>query len=368
MNTKLRVAILFGGKSAEHEISLISAMNIISALDRNRFEPVLIGVSKLGKWFLQEESRFMAQGDDPKTVKLTDFDEPLALLPGEGDAQLLHLGHGGTLPRIDAVFSILHGPYGEDGTMQGLLRQLNLPFVGPGVLGSAAAMDKDVAKRMLTQAGIPNARFCLIHRHERDQFTFESLKKDLGLPMFIKPANMGSSVGISKVETAEELMEGLNEAFRYDVKVLVEEFIDGREIEVAVLGNEEVRASVPGEIIPVDGWYDYEAKYINAEAAKLEAPARGMSPADVAHIQELAVRAFRALELEGLSRVDFFLQKDGKLLINEINTLPGFTKISMYPRLWGLSGIPYTQLITELIELGIARHQRETGLLTTRIW
>ena len=362
MGTLTRIAILFGGKSAEHEISLISAMNIIDAIDRSRFEPVLIGIDRKGAWFLQDESVFLKQDRNPLSVKLTQFDHPIALIPGEKPPYLIDLAHNNTPIEVDAVFCIVHGPMGEDGTMQGLLRHINLPFVGPGVLGSAAGMDKDLMKRLMNEAGIPNAKFFAFKNHQRNQIDFAKLKRELGLPLFIKPAEMGSSVGISKVKNEEDFLPAVEKAFRYDNKILIEEFIQGREIEIAVLGNEEVKASVPGEVIPKTEFYSYEAKYVDENGAGLEAPAQNIDPQTLQNLQEAAIKIFKVLECEGLGRVDFFLKADGSIYINEINTLPGFTKISMYPRLWSLSGIPYKDLISRLIDLAIQRKARQDKL------
>ena len=359
------VAIICGGKSAEHEISLISAMNILKALDRSRFKALVIGIDKEGTWLLQDEARFLAQETDPQTVTLTDWDEPIALVPGENAAPFRSLKTGAALTNPVAVLAPLHGPYGEDGTFQGIMRHLHLPFVGSGVLGSAVAMDKDVAKKLLTVAGIPNSPFVTFRKHERDQISYSEIASRLQLPLFVKPACMGSSVGVSKVENEAEFEQAVDLAFEFDRKILVEQGIQGREIECAVLGNASPKGSAIGEIVPPDGFYDYESKYIDAEGAKLLLPAPGLDGATVKRIQDLAVRTSQALECEGLSRVDFFLTEEGELVVNEVNTLPGFTKISMYPSLWGLSGIGYTDLITKLIDLAIERAQELKGLQTS---
>ena len=357
------VAILFGGQSAEHEISLISAMNIIKALDRKRFKPLLIGVNKAGQWHLQDEAVFLAQEADPKTVRLTSHNRPIAVVPGNNVPHLLDVKSGEMLEEPTAVFGILHGPYGEDGTIQGLYQQLNLPFVGPGVAGSAVAMDKDIAKRLMNEAGIPNAPFVVVRKHELADFKQESVAH-LKMPLFVKPARMGSSVGVSKVSDLSELRKALEEAFEFDLKVLIEEGIVGREIECAVLGNANPVGSMIGEIVPPDGFYDYESKYIDADGAKLLLPAPGLSAEMVAKVQAMAIKTYQVLEGEGLSRVDFFLKENGDLIVNEVNTLPGFTKISMYPSLWQMSGITYPDLITQLIELAISRKADESALKT----
>ncbi len=359
------IAILCGGKSAEHEISLISAMNILKALDRTLFQPLVIGVDRDGCWYLQDENQFLAQDPNPKTVALTNLDQPLAVVPGETPPHILHIGDCSPLPEPEAVFSILHGPYGEDGTMQGLLQQLNLPYVGPDVLGSAVAMDKDVAKRLLNEAGIPNAPFHTFRKHERDQINYQDITQDLVLPLFVKPAQMGSSVGVSRVNNEAEFETAIDLAFQFDTKILIEQGIKGREIECAVLGNEAPKGSPIGEIVPADGFYDYEAKYISAEGAALLIPAPNMDEATIQRVKDLAVKTFQVLECEGMSRVDFFLTDTGELYINEVNTLPGFTSISMYPSLWGEEGVEYKALITRLIQLAMDRQAAEKELKTS---
>lgn len=358
---KIRVGILFGGKSAEHEISLLSAKNIIEALDKNKYEPVLIGIDKSGRWLMNEPSRFLLNSTDPKLIALNKANSESVALAPQSEGKLTSLNSGRLNQSVDVVFPILHGPFGEDGTIQGLLKLANVPFVGAGVLGSAVGMDKDVMKRLLHEAGIPVPKFLVFRRGE--PIAFEHVTRALGLPVFVKPANLGSSVGITKVKDKASFDKAFADAFRYDGKILVEEAIQGREIECAVLGNDEPMASVPGEIIPTHEFYDYEAKYIDEHGAKLDAPAK-LDAVIVKHVQELAIRTFKVLNCEGMGRVDFFLKPDGALLVNEINTIPGFTKISMYPRLWGLSGISYTELIDRLIQLAFERFRREQKLQT----
>ena len=349
------MGILFGGKSAEHEISLQSAGNVHDAIDKDSFEPVLIGIEKSGKWRLVGDS-----------VSLPNSGGGVALIPEAGGAL-----HGlpsdpasGVPTTLDVVFPILHGPFGEDGTVQGLLKLADVPFVGSGVLGSAVGMDKDVMKRLFRDAGIPLGRFLTLRSHESLP-CFAEIEAELGSPVFVKPANMGSSVGISKVGDAAGFSEAIAEAFRYDTKIIVEEYVRGREIECAVLGNENPAASVPGEIVPSHDFYSYDAKYLDGNGAALEIPAR-LDDETAERIRTLSVKAFKVLGCEGLARVDFFLREDGEVLINEINTMPGFTKISMYPKLWEASGIGYTELIGRLITLAIERHQRERTLKTSR--
>ncbi|MDR2257669.1 MAG: D-alanine--D-alanine ligase [Treponema sp.] len=359
---KITVGILFGGKSAEHEVSLQSAKNVYDAIDREKYHPVLIGIDKTGRWLLNGGSRFLLNAEDPGRIRLNQEGDPVALVPESGGviSNLKELKDSGA---VDAVFPILHGPFGEDGTVQGLLKLADIPFVGSGVLGSAVGMDKDVMKRLLRDAGIPIGKFLVLRSHEALP-PFAGVTAALGLPFFVKPANMGSSVGVGKIHNEDEYRSGITEAFLYDTKIILEEYIRGRELECAVLGNEEAAASVPGEVISSHEFYSYDAKYLDEKGAVLEIPAQ--VPAPVAETaRELAVKTFRALCCAGLSRVDFFLRDTGEVLVNEINTMPGFTKISMYPKLWEASGIGYTELISRLIDLAIAGFEKEKGLRTS---
>jgi D-alanine-D-alanine ligase len=368
MGKKITVGILFGGKSAEHEVSLQSAKNVYEAIDRDRYEPALISIDKSGRWLLNDVSRFLLNPEDPKCISLNLSGDPTALIPASAGFLTKCAIPGSVLTtpapplKLDVIFPILHGPFGEDGTVQGLLKLADIPFVGPGVLGSAVGMDKDVMKRLLRDSGIAIGKFLAIR--SSDAVTpFDIVTKALGIPFFIKPANMGSSVGISKVHNEAEYLPAVGEAFRYDTKIVIEEFIPGRELECAVLGNENPAASAPGEVIPSHEFYSYNAKYLDENGARLEIPAR--LPAEtVKRVQELAIQTFKALCCEGLSRVDFFLCENGKLLVNEINTMPGFTKISMYPKLWEASGISYTELISKLIDLAFERYEKEKNLKT----
>lgn len=286
--------------------------------------------------------------------------ENLAPVPGRQDAGLIVVGGDQTIGPIDVVFPVLHGPFGEDGTVQGLLKLANVPFVGAGVLGSAVGMDKDVMKRLLREAGIAIADFVVFNRSRADEIDFEIVKGRLGLPFFVKPANLGSSVGISKVESESQFHEAVSLAFEYDNKILVEEYIAGREIECSVLGNKNPIASVPGEVIPQREFYSYEAKYIDENGAVLEIPAK-LDDKTTKKVQDCAIKTFKALCCEGMARVDLFV-KDDDVIVNEINTIPGFTNISMYPKLWAESGISYSELIDKLIELAIERFNTERKL------
>ena len=357
MKSKIKVAIIFGGKSAEHEVSLQSAKNVVLALDRKKYKPVLIAIDKKGVWFLVKEKNFLLNSDNPKSICLNTLGANKITVNFGSEKQFSIYG-GKTDIKVDVVFPVLHGVNGEDGTMQGLLKILNVPFVGPGVLGSAAGMDKDVAKRLWQAAGIPVAKCLVIKKSEKKNLSFPNTSKQLGLPFFVKPANAGSSVGVSKVKTEKDFTVAIVQAFKYDSKILIEEFIKGREIEVAILGNEKPKASVTGEVIPHHEFYSYEAKYIDQDGAGVEIPAK-LAPALVKKIQASAIQAFELLECQGLARVDFFVTSGGLFYVNEINTIPGFTNISMYPKLWEASGIKYSDLLDRLIDLAIERYAKE---------
>lgn len=360
---KIQLGILCGGRSAEHEISLISAANIIAALDREKYNVHIIGIDKNGAWHVQDAKRYLMHERDPKQIALLDKKEVVALVAQEHRKEIVSYTTKSPI-ELDVIFPVCHGTYGEDGTLQGLLKMAQIPFVGASVLGSAIGMDKDVMKRLLREAQIPIARFITLHSHQRGQLNFETVKNELGLPFFIKPANLGSSIGVSKVKSAEEFLSALEQAFRFDRKVIIEEFIQGREIECAVLGNEEPIASLPGELIPTHEFYSYEAKYLDRNGAHFKIPAE--LPLEVrAHIQALSIQVFNVLCCEGMARVDFFLKESGEILVNEINTIPGFTTISMYPRLWEESGICYSTLLDRLIELAIERFKKEKQLSVT---
>jgi D-alanine-D-alanine ligase len=361
MAGKIRVGILFGGRSAEHEVSLQSAKNIIDAIDPHKYELVLIGIDKTGQWHLSEGSRFLPPTSDARLPELPESTENLALVPGTQDEQIVALSGQQRLGSLDVIFPVLHGPFGEDGTVQGLLKLANVPFVGAGVLGSAVGMDKDVMKRLLREAGIPIARFIAASRYSSEEIDFDYAQEQLGLPLFIKPANLGSSVGIHKVKDRETFDRAVGDAFNYDTKIIIEEYIAGREIECAVLGNNNPMASVPGEVLPRHEFYSYEAKYLDENGAVLEIPAK-LSAEISDGIRQLAIRTFSVLCCEGMARVDFFLRNDSEIIVNEINTIPGFTKISMYPKLWEATGVCYRDLIDKLIELALERFEREKGL------
>ena len=348
---RLRVGILFGGRSGEHEVSLASAASVIRGLDPDKYEAVPIGISKEGHWLIGGAAQKML----PEVLK---GGQRVMMTADPTDAALVKLDGSGGGQRIDVVFPVMHGTFGEDGTIQGLLDLAGLPFVGAGVLGSAIGMDKDVAKRLLQVAKIPVVPWITIHRHEWES-SRERIQAAIELkfqyPVFVKPATLGSSVGMTKVHSRAELAPALNLACEFAMKVLVEESITAREIEVSVLGNHDPQASVPGEIVPHREFYDYAAKYLE-EGSQILIPA-DLKPVQVQKIQKYAVDAFRALELGGMARVDFFLEKEGgKIYLNEVNTIPGFTSISMFPKMWEASGIPFRELIDRLIQLALEQH------------
>ena len=355
---KLRVALLFGGQSAEHEISILSARNVLAALDRERFEPLLIGIDKQGRWLLQDAARLLASAHDPRLVRIEDG-TPV------GKDLILCGGSAAAGAPIEVVFPVLHGTMGEDGTVQGLLELTGIPYVGAGVLGSAIGMDKDVSKRLLRDAGIAVTDFVTLRRprFEADPAGALAQLSTLGSPLFTKPANAGSSIGVRKVTDRAQLEDAVRHAFQFDDKVLIESAVTAREIELAVLGGNPPSVSVAGEIVVrhPDGFYSYDAKYLDEDGARLELPAH-LSPDELARSQAIAVRAFEVLECDGMARVDLFLKADGALLVNEINTIPGFTAISMYPKLWELSGVPPAELVTRLIDLARERGRHRASL------
>ncbi|WP_416424439.1 D-alanine--D-alanine ligase [Pseudomonas sp. App30] len=361
---KLRVGVIFGGRSAEHEVSLQSARNIVEALDRERFEPVLIGIDKDGQWHLNDASNYLLNQEDPALIALNRSNRELALVPGKAQHQLVETG-ASALAHIDVIFPVVHGTQGEDGCLQGLLRMADLPFVGSDVLGSAVCMDKDVSKRLLRDAGLAITPFISLNRATARRRDFAQVQAELGLPLFVKPANLGSSVGVSKVEDEAGYWQAVELALAFDEKVLVEAAVKGREIECAVLGNDEPLASGCGEIVVKGGFYSYDSKYIDGDAAQVLVPA-DIPAAASERIRGLAVEAFQVLGCSGLARVDVFLTDSGEVIINELNTLPGFTRISMYPQLWLAAGMTYTELVSRLIELALERHGQRSGLKSSR--
>lgn len=358
---KTVVALIFGGKSAEHEVSLRSAKNIADALDKDNFTPVLIGISKEGSWYRFPDMNVF-QATKVVDSALPPNAESVALISLQGKPVLYSLkDHSKTA--LDIAFPILHGTMGEDGTIQGLFKMVQLPFVGCGVWSSAAGMDKEIMKRLFTEAQIPNARYMLLTPFKNTSYAEITAK--LGTPFFIKPANAGSSVGVHKIKSAEEFTVKLKDAFQFDNKVLAEEFVQGRELECSVMGhNQSPQASLPGEIIPQHEFYSYEAKYIDDNGALLKIPAE-MPGDSLQRMQALAKKTYQVMGCDGLTRVDFFMKANGDLFVNEINTIPGFTKISMYPKMWEATGISYKDLITKLIHFGLEKYQEEQKLKTS---
>jgi D-alanine-D-alanine ligase len=350
---KVRVAVLFGGQSDEHDVSLRSAQTVIGALDPEKYEVAKIGITRTGRWLSNGDPLAQLSASSP-LFALTDGGQPQSESSAPAGESVPAVFNG----EVDVVFPVLHGPMGEDGTVQGMLELAGLPYVGSGVLGSAVAMDKTVTKVILGQAGLPQAPWQTVLRKdwENDPENVANwIDRKVGYPCFTKPANMGSSVGISKVHDRSELAAAMAEAGRFDRKILVEQGVDARELEVSVLGNDEPIASVVGEIVPSNEFYDYNAKYVE-EGSLLIVPAQ-LEGKTLIEVQELAITAFQALDLAGLARVDFFLDKQtDHIYINEVNTLPGFTAISMYPMLWEATGIPLPELVDRLIALAIERH------------
>ncbi len=368
MTKKLRVGVVFGGESGEHEVSLAGAASVLAAMDRTRFEPVPIGITREGRWLVggdplqvlavEAARRALTEGGQEGSVK-----QELAVRAGDaaGETALARMESSESLPpglreKLDVVWIMLHGPRGEDGTIQGLLELAGLPYVGAGVLASAVGMDKVAMKDMFRAHDLPVVDYLVVRRHEwraRPPGVQRAVGKAIGFPCFVKPANLGSSVGISKVKAAEDLAGALDLAAGLDRRILVERAVQGREVEVAVLGNDAPQASMPGEVCYAGEWYDYETKYGAGHTTfKVPAPLR---PDVTARVRELAIRAFQAIDGAGLARVDFFIEGDSHVLVNEINTLPGFTATSAYPKLWEASGISYSELISRLVDLALER-------------
>jgi len=385
---KLRVGVLFGGRSGEHEVSLLSAASVLNAIDKKKYEVVPIGITKEGRWLSASHAERLLKGEkapspEPRHLRAGDPEATSAAavlakgegvvvppIPGQDHSALLPFEtsssevHAAANPiNVDVIFPVLHGTFGEDGTIQGLLDLADIPYVGAGVLGSAAGMDKDVMKKLFRDARLPIVKHVTVLRSAWSgdpKKARKQIESALKYPVFVKPANLGSSVGISKVHDRDELAPAMDEAARFDRKIVIEEGVGGtkgkaREIECSVLGNDEPIASVPGEIVPIKEFYDYAAKYLD-EGSELIIPAKLPKPKQK-EVQQLAIRAFQAVDCSGLARVDFLMDpRSGKMFVNEINTMPGFTSISMYPKLWAASGIEYAELIDRLIQLGLQRH------------
>ncbi len=354
--TRRRVLLLFGGRSAEHDVSRVTAVAVAQALDPARYEVVPVAITTDGQWLLADEAIAQLEGArDALPSAFAVSGSPVELPSDPGRAELMRLDAGPPLV-VDVVLPLLHGPYGEDGTVQGLLELAGLPYVGSGVLGSAVGMDKIMMKRAFAAAGLPQARYLALRDGHDPRAFADRVEAELGLPCFVKPANMGSSVGVSKARTHEELVSAILGALAYDEWIIAEEAIPGREIEVGVLGDDPPETSIPGEVIPAADFYDYADKYEDGKA-ELLVPAR-LTEAESAEVRGLAVRAFEACRCEAMARVDCFLRDDGQFLMNELNTIPGFTPISMYPKLWAATGVSYSALLDRLIDLAIERHAR----------
>jgi D-alanine-D-alanine ligase len=370
---RLRVGVLFGGRSTEHEVSILSAQSIISAMNPDRFEPVPLYVDKEGRWLVGDSlKRLVSEAGLAGYVYLPPDPTQRTLVPAQNGVAPSQSPAGSPLPPLDVVFPVFHGLNGEDGTIQGVLELANLPYVGAGVLGSALGLDKIYMKRAFAAAGLPIVDYVSITRreYERDPGSFIALVEDqLGYPCFTKFANSGSSVGTTKAHNRDELTEGLRLAAGFDRKLLVERAVDARELEVSVLGNDEPQASVVGEVVPAHEFYDYEAKYLD-EGSRLLIPAP-IEPSTAEDVRSLAVRAFQAVDAAGMARVDFFMERtSGRVVLNELNTIPGFTRISMYPKLWEASGLSYASLIERLVELAIERFtdkQRSQTAIDSRL-
>jgi D-alanine-D-alanine ligase len=345
MESKKIVAILYGGRSVEHGVSINSARNIFEHIDKEKYEPLAIGINTRGKWFL-------TKGVD----KNIDQGQPLGLILDPEKPGFILLASSDRL-KIDIIFPVLHGTDGEDGSIQGLIKAIDLPMVGTGVLGSAVSMNKIIAKRLLQEAGIPVTKFIAFHFDDQKKIKFDDIRKKIGLPFMVKSASLGSSVGVTKVSRKSDFKKAIEESFKYDQEILIEQFIEGREIECALLGNTPAEASNPGEIVISKKYefYTFDAKYVDAEAVEIKVPAK-LDKKSIKQIREISLQAYRALHCEDFSRVDLFLTKKGKIYVNEINTIPGFTNSSMYPMMWQERGISFTALISKLLGLASARY------------
>ncbi len=360
-SNKIRVGLIFGGRSGEHEVSLISAWNIFHGLDRKKYEVSLLGIDRQGTWHFGKKQNFWVNPEDSKKVRLNSDALAVTIVRKRSEICVIDLKDGKNVAKIDVFFPITHGTFGEDGCLQGMLEMLDAPFVGPGVLGSAVGMDKDVAKKLLLQAGLSISKFHTLRLGQDTARKISEIIADLKFPIFVKPANLGSSVGISKAENKKQLLSAIKLAFQYDTKIVLEQTVVGREIECSVLGNERPLASTPGEIKLAKGFYSYAAKYFEVDVAMPIVKAQ-LSKATVKKIQKLAVEVFQVLQCEGMGRVDFFLTKEDKIFVNEINTLPGFTGISMYPKMLEQTGIKYQDLLDRLISLALKRKENQRKL------
>lgn len=362
MKRKINIGLVFGGRSGEHEVSLQSAKSIFESLDKDKYNVYLIGVDKQGNWLLGNPANYLLNSTNPKLIALNkSSSKNIVPVNKTNQSEIISIESGKNLAKIDVFFPIIHGTYGEDGSLQGMFEMINCAYVGSGVIGSALGMDKDAQKRLLKQAGIKTAMFMTFRKNQYSNKILDEILKKFIFPVFVKPANLGSSVGISKAHNLDELKKSINEAFKYDTKILIEEFIKGREIECSVMGNDKPTASLPGEVIPRHEFYSYEAKYIDENGAGLIIPA-DLPKNIIKKVQETAVKTFVTLECYGFARVDFFLKSNHEIYVNEINTLPGFTKISMFPKLFEASGIKYAELLNRLIDFAIEKKKEKDKL------
>lgn len=359
MSIKKTVAVICGGKSAEHEVSLRSGKNVYDAIDKDKYNVIAIGIDKSGNWLFFPDGDLWENPESPENVKLRSSKLLIGFQPGNTKETFFCLDRNNPLPKIDIVFPVLHGPNGEDGTIQGLLTMANIAFVGSDTLGSANAMDKIFAKRLFNEAGIPIGPFQYFYDFQKEQIDYDKIVSELGPVVYVKPANMGSSVGITKATSKEAFSQAVEDAFLYDKKILIESQILGREIECGVLGNDNPSASKVAEIKVTTDFYNYESKYVNANALKVVIPA-DLSPEVESQVQHISVAAFKSLGLSGLARCDFFLTSENKVIINEVNTMPGFTSSSVYPLLWKESGVPTTEVVSRLIDFALERHKQRS--------
>lgn len=354
MSHRIKIAILYGGKSVEHEISIRSAKNVVANIDLKKYDIRLLGIDKSGSWYLNDSINDDVDSGQPVSIKL-DASSP----------NLIEIKSGLEI-QVDVVFPVLHGTDGEDGSIQGLFKSMNLPVVGSGVLGSAISMDKIISKKILKEGGIPVAPYTEFSKSQKDDISFDKITKEVGLPFMIKSAALGSSVGISMVKTENDLEHALNDSFQYGDKIIVEKFIKGRELECAIIGNQDPKASMPGEIVMIKDYdfYTYEAKYLDEAAIRIMLPAE-VDRATTQEIRRISIEAYKALRCEDYARVDLFLTEDGEIVINEINTIPGFTNASMFPMMWKQMGMTFKDLVTELIQLCLQRHTDTKDLKTS---
>jgi D-alanine-D-alanine ligase len=354
---KLNIGVLIGGKSSEHKISLLSGKNVVNAIDREKYDVTVLYIDQEGKWYFAGDGVILANEDDARKVEFAGSKIPVLFSQNANDHSLIEYGSGKVLCKLDVLYPVLHGNFGEDGSVQGLAKLANIPMVGCGIPGASMGMDKDITKKILRDERIPVAPSITARKGINDSVSFKEVVAKLGNEVFIKPVTLGSSVGVSYVTNEEEYTKAMELALSLDNKVLIEKKIIGREIECAVKGNIYPQASAIGEVIPKNSWYSFESKYIDPDGAILAIPAQ-MTDEEITQAQAVAVATYSALECRGLTRVDMFLTPDGNIYVNEVNTLPGFTKISMYPKLWEISGVSYQNLVSELIHLAIEEHNR----------